>query len=81
MLPLAILAAPAVAQTGSITYQVHSGGVSTITVDYTNRTVTTVDDSGFAFTQVDGPDFDFIAAAAVYAQLYGQHSLPPPPRG
>ena len=72
-----ILAAPAIAQSGTVTYNVNLNGVTTVAGDYTNRTVTTTYDSGLTFTQVDGPDFDFNAAALYYQQNYsGQVRTP-----
>ena len=69
-----LLATPALAQSGSVTYQVNIGDVRTVTVNYTNRTVTTTYTNGFNFTQVDGPDFDFNAAAGWYEQTYSDQT-------
>lgn len=65
------LATPAMAQSGTVTYEVGLNGVSTVTVNYTNRTITTQYDNGMQFTQASS-SIDFNAAAAWYAQQYGE---------
>jgi hypothetical protein len=72
-----VLSTAAIAQSGTVTYNVNTNDETTVQVDYTSRTVTTTYTDGSTFTQVGGPDFDFDAAALYYQQTYsGQLRTP-----